>query len=255
LTKPTAILITGASGAIGGALAREYAAPGVHLILHGRNRQALDQLAADCVARGARISIHCADLRDVGGLRQWARQLAEHTPPDLVIANAGMNINIGPRGEGEHWEDIDALWDVNVRSLMGLIEALLPVLRQRRQGQIVLVSSLAGYFGVPLTPSYSASKAAIKSYGEALRGWLLAEGIRVNVVMPGYVDSAMCHAMPGPKPLVWSAERAARKIREGIARDKARISFPFPLNLGAWCLAVLPVRVSLRLMRWIGYAV
>ena len=132
-------------------------------------------------------------------------------------------------------------------------QAVLAALRQRGSGQVALVSSLAGYFGLPVTPSYSASKAGLKAYGEALRGWLAPEGIAVNVIMPGYVQSPMCDAMPGPKPFLWTPEQAARAILQGLARNKARISFPFPLNFGCWWLAVLPAGVSQRIVRWLGY--
>jgi hypothetical protein len=71
--------------------------------------------------------------------------------------------------------------------------------------------------------------------------------------MPGYVKSPMCDDMPGPKPFVWTPERAARVIQKGLARDKARISFPFPLNFGSWWLAVLPAAWSVRILRWLGY--
>jgi len=77
--------------------------------------------------------------------------------------------------------------------------------------------------------------------------------VRVTVVMPGYVESRMCHEMPGPKPFLWSAERAARHIRRRLQENPARISFPFPLNLGTWLLAVLPAAVSQRILRWLKY--
>ena len=71
--------------------------------------------------------------------------------------------------------------------------------------------------------------------------------------MPGYVQSPMCDAMPGPKPFLWTPEQAARAILQGLARNKARISFPFPLNFGCWWVAVLPAGVSQQIVRWLGY--
>ena len=159
---------------------------------------------------------------------------------DLVIVNAGMNINIGDSNKGEQWKDIESLLDLNIKASFALIDAVLPSMRQQGHGQIAIVSSLAAYYGLPLTPSYCASKAALKTYGEALRGWLAKEGVKINVIMPGYVQSDMCQAMPGPKPFLWSPEKAATVIAKGLQKNKARISFPFPLNLGTWFLSVLP---------------
>jgi len=251
--KPAWVLITGATGAIGGALARAYAGPGVHLVLQGRDEAKLSAVANVCCASGARVDTERLDVRDLAQLRRWAARTAGELPLDLVVANAGMNINIGSDGEGERWEDAEALLDTNLRSVVALVDAVLPAMRSRGGGQIALMSSLAGYYGLPVTPSYCASKAAIKAYGEALRGWLAPQGIRVNVIMPGYVDSPMCRAMPGPKPFVLTPEAAARKIRRGLERNRARISFPFPFNLGAWLLAVMPAETSMRVVSLLGY--
>lgn len=252
-TQVRTILITGATGAIGGALATHYAKAGVYLILHGRNAAALNALANTCLEQGARVATMQLDLRDIPALKQQLAELCHDHPPDLVIANAGININNGMDRGGERWDDIEALLDLNIKSTIALANAVLPAMRQRGSGQIALISSLAAFYGLPVTPSYCASKAAIKSYGEALRGWLAPEGIKVNVVMPGYVKSDMCDAMPGPKLFLWPPEKAARFIAKGLARNRARITFPFPLNLGTWLLAVLPAGLSERILRLIGY--
>lgn len=244
------ILITGATGSIGAALAQAYSAPGVCLHLHGRNPEGLTAVAAACRRLGAAVVTHRMDLCDTAGLRGWLAGLGEL---DLVILNAGMNTDIGASGEGEPWGEVEALLDTNLKASMAIVHAVLPAMRRRGRGQIALVSSLAGYFGLPVTPAYCASKAGLKAYGEALRGWLGPEGIRVNVIMPGYVKSPMCDGMPGPKPFLWPPERAARVIKSGLARDKARISFPFPLNWGTWWLAVLPAALSIRIVGWLGY--
>lgn len=251
---PQCVLITGASGAIGGALALEYARAGTSLlILQGRDTARLEQLAAQCEALGARVRLQALDVRDHEAVRQWIASLTDDDAPDLVIANAGVNIDRHRDGEGESWEEVVALIDVNVRAVFATVHGALPRMRNRGRGQIALISSLAAWRGLPETPSYSASKAAIKVYGEAMRDALAGEGVRINVVMPGYVESRMCFDMPGPKPFLWTAERAARVIRAGLRANRARISFPFPLNLGCFLLAIIHPAVSGRILRWMGY--
>ncbi len=247
------VLITGATGGIGGALALAYAAPGVQLFLQGRDRPKLDDVAARCTSRGAAVAIAELDVRNRAALVDWIKECEQAAALDLVIVCAGININIGEHGEGERWVEMEALIEINITAAMATVDAVLPAMRARGRGQIALFSSLAGYFGLPITPSYSASKAAIKAYGEALRGWLAPQGVRVNVVMPGFVESKMCNEMPGPKPFLWTADKAAAVIKRGLAADKARISFPFPLNLGSWYLAVAPAAFAQKLVSWFNF--
>lgn len=251
---PASVLITGATGGIGGALALEYARAGTKtLILQGRNRARLDELAQDCGAMGVRVIVHELDVRDHDALRQWLTEIGQAEAPDLVIANAGVNINTGSQQQGEAWDDMHRLFDVNVKAAMATLHASLPAMQARRSGQIALLSSLAAWRGLPETPSYSASKAAVKVYGEAMRDILAGQGIKVNVIMPGYVESQMCFDMPGPKPFLWPAAKAARVIRRGLARNRARISFPFPLNLGCFLLSVIHPSVSGWILQRLGY--
>jgi len=250
-TERQRILIIGATSAIGAELAEIYACSDVTLYLHGRNEARLTEVTEQCQARGAaEIQTRLLDIRDFSALRAWLESLE---PLDLVIINAGMNTHIGPAGEPEPWDKVDALLDVNLKAAMVITHAVLPAMRVRGSGQIVFISSLAAYFGLPVTPAYCASKAGLKAYGEALRGWLAPEGIKVNVVMPGYVKSPMCDDMPGSKPFLWSPRRAAMAIHRGLVRDAARISFPFPLDWGAWWLAVLPASISIFIVRLLGF--
>jgi short-subunit dehydrogenase len=167
--------------------------------------------------------------------------------------NAGVNIRVDSAIGAERWPEVENLIEINVLAALATVDALLPGMRARRRGQIALLSSLAGYFGLPITPSYSASKAALKAYGEAMRGLLGPEGIGVTVVMPGFVSTPMERGFPGPKLFLWTAERAARVIRSRLEGNPARISFPFPLDFGSWITAVLPAALSQRLIKLIGY--
>lgn len=251
---PRCVLITGATGGIGGALALEYASAGAKtLILQGRNAARLQELADQCAALGARVVTQELDVRDHDALMTWLDAVCESEAPGLVIANAGVNINTGPQGQGEDWQDVHRLLDVNVKAVFATVHGVLPAMRRRGHGQIALISSLAAWRGLPETPSYSASKAAVKVYGEAMRDALAGEGIQFNVVMPGYVESQMCFDMPGPKPFLWKANKAARVIRRGLQRNSARISFPFPLNLGTFLLSVIHPAVSGWILKRMGY--
>jgi short-subunit dehydrogenase len=246
-------LITGATGGIGSALAEVYAKPGITLILQGRNGGRLTELERICQAKGAKVTLCAQDARELGGYMAWLDEVCAREAIDLLFVNAGVNTSIGAKGEGEQWDETRELIEVNVLAALATVNRVLPSMRARRTGQIALMSSLAAYFGLPITPSYCASKAAIKVYGEALRGWLSPEGIAVSVVMPGYVESKMCRNMPGPKPLLWPSERAARYIKKGLTANRPRISFPFPLNLGTWLLSVLPPALSERILRQLHY--
>ena len=247
------ILITGATGAIGSALACAYAETGVSLCLHGRNEARLNEVADACRKQGAVVQTYSLDVRDVAALRAWLADLWEDAPIDLMIVNAGMNTHVMEDGRNEPWDEAEAVLDINLRATMAMCDELIPAMRARQAGQIALVSSLAAYYGLPMTPAYCATKAGVKAYGEALRGWLADSGVRINVIMPGYVTSKMCSEMPGPKPFLWTPERAARRISRGLARNEARITFPFPLDFGTWWLAVLPSAVSQWILRLLNY--
>jgi short-subunit dehydrogenase len=251
--SPKTILITGASGAIGSALARIYAATDTILILTGRSSERLEPITGECREKGAQVISKAIDITDREALRRWLIEIDSSHPIDLVIANAGMTSNIGMDGKGESWEQIVELMETNTIGAMATVEPLIAPMQQRGKGQIAIMSSLAAYIGMPVTPAYCASKAAMKGYGEALRGWLAADGIGVSVIYPGFVVSAMSDRFPAPKPFMVTPEYAAIKIRRGLEKNRARISFPFPVNLGMRLLSCLPTGLSVRILCRLGY--
>ena len=247
------MLITGATGGIGGALAEAYADTGRVLILHGRDSARLSELSRKCEARGARVVTLTFDLRDADVVVKELRHLSQREPIDLAIVNAGVTRMIGAGEEVETWQVGREILAVNLDGALATVAGVLPEMRRRASGQIALMSSLAGLYGLPQTPTYSASKAALKAYGEALRAWLAPQGIGVSVVLPGFVRTQMSERFLGPRPAMISAKHAAHMIRDGLQDNRARIAFPRHLVWGIQLLSVLPPRLSERILGALGF--
>lgn len=240
------ILITGASSGIGAALARRAAAPGVTLALHGRDAARLAAVAADCRARGAGVTTACFDLTEPGRIGDWLAEVDAACPLDLVIANAG--ISGGSSGATEPAAQTRRILAVNLFGLLDTIEPAIERMRGRGRGSIALMSSLASFRGMPGTAAYCASKAAVRVLGEALRGSLAADGVRLSVICPGFVATPMTARNRFPMPFLMDAERAAAITLDRLARGRARIAYPWPMLLLALALTALP---PLWVDRWI----
>ncbi len=248
MRDPRAILITGASGGIGGALARAYARPGIRLALTGRNAERLEVCAASCRAAGAEVRAEALDVVDTKSVAAWVEAIDRDWPLDLVVANAGITGGLSGEQRSENLADVQRMMSINFGGACNTLHPVIPAMRRRRRGQLALMSSLAALRGLPYSPAYCASKAALKAYGEALRAWLNPEGIEVTVVLPGFVDTRLAGHVAGPKPFQMTAERAAAIIRRRLRRGPARIAFPILLHAGARLLASLPADVADRLL-------
>ena len=236
--NPRSIVITGGSSGLGAALARAYAAPGVRLALTGRDAGRLAAVAKDCAARGADIHMDAIDVLERERLAAWIGACDAAAPLDLLIANAGISAGTG--GGGEDGAQARRIMAVNVDGVLNSILPALPLMQARRRGQIAIMSSLAAFRGFPGAPAYCASKAAVRVWGEALRGHVAGDGIAVSVVCPGYVRTPMTAVNRFPMPMLMDSDRAARLIRRGLARNRARIAFPWPMYALVRLIAALP---------------
>jgi short-subunit dehydrogenase len=256
------ILITGASSGYGAALAEVYARPGVALWLGGRDEARLAAVASLCRARGAEVVARRVDVTARVAMAQWVEEANADRPLDLVVANAGISAGTGgvaKDGGIEAPQQAQRIFAVNVDGVLNTVEPAIPLLRRRAprpgvtaraaRGQIAIVSSLAGFRGFPGAPAYSASKAAVKAWGEALAPILSKEGIAVSVICPGFVVTPMTARNDFRMPFLMSAEAAARRTRSGLDRARARIAFPWPTYAAAWLLGALPPAISDRILQ------
>ncbi len=221
------IAITGASSGIGAALAARLAAPGRRLALIGRDTGRLEDVAAICRTKGASCRIASIDVCDAGRLAAFLQEFDHEQPIDLLISNAGI---LDGRHEDQHVEDrptAERVLETNLLAAINTIQSVLPKMRHRNRGDIVLVASLAALVPLPDAPAYSASKAALLSYGLALREAVAKDGLRVVVACPGFVATAMAPLHLGPRPSEISADDAAARILAGLQRNRAVIGFPF----------------------------
>lgn len=243
MKNPKNILITGASSGIGEALALFYADEGRTLFLCGRDEERLNVSAENCRKKGAVVYARKIDVTDENAVREWIFESDETAPLDLVIANAG--ISAGPGGpEGETEEQTRRIFAVNVGGVLNTVLPAAARMRPRKLGQIALISSLAGYRGLPSAPAYSGSKNAVRAWGEALRGWLAPEGLEICVVCPGFVASRITAKNKFPMPFFMRADKAAKIIAKGLKKNKGRITFPLPLAFASWVMSALPAPVA-----------
>lgn len=242
MRNPTSILITGASSGIGEALARRYAKSGRSLALSGRNADRLDAVAKQCQSMGAEVTAKAIAVTDRGAMETWIDALDAAKPLDLVIANAGIG---RAKVSLEELHDVTLeTFETNVMGVFNTIHKPLIAMRERGRGQIALMASLAGFRGVPSSVPYSASKVAVKAYGEALRGAVARHGVEVNVICPGYVVSRMTDQNKGGMPFLMSSERAAQIIAEGLVVNRGIIAFPWQTTAVARLMTLLPAPMA-----------
>ena len=239
------LLLTGASSGLGAALARAYARPGATLFLSGRDGPRLEAVAGACRELGAEVLATLLDVTDQDATAAWVAGSERHRPLDLVIANAG--ISAGTHGGGESAAQVRAIFAVNLDGVVNTVMPATAPMRQRGRGRIALMSSLAGFRGFPGAPAYCASKAAVRVWGEALRGELAAEGVAVTVICPGFIVTPMTAVNRFKMPFLMTADAAALRIRRGLDHDRGRIAFPWPMHVAARLAACLPGALMDRL--------
>jgi len=231
--KDKVVWITGASSGIGEALAFEFAKQGVRLILSARREDELRRVAVATQLPELDLMVLPFDLNNTTNASGLAAQVINKFGRiDILINNGGMS----QRSEAaETSETIERqLMEVNYFSAVNLAKAVLPYMKRQKSGQLVVISSIAGKFGFYLRSSYSAAKHALHGYFESLRLEAEKSGIKVLMVCPGKIKTAVSinaitssgeshNAMDVSHQSAMSAEKCARQIVSGIIAQKEEI--------------------------------
>lgn len=237
--------ITGASAGIGRALALQLAGRGYRVAVTARRRGELEALAQS-MPRG--IFAFPGDVTVLPSMRATVATIERDLGPiEVAILNAGYyrsDYHVFDANEVRH------TLEINLGGTVNCLDPLLAAMVARTRGRIAIVASMAGYGGIPGSVSYSAAKSALITLAEALRLTYARSGLVIQVINPGFVDTAMTADNDYSMPLMMSAERAAKSIAIGLEADRFEIAFPRRLALLAKAATLLPYGVWLPLMRW-----
>jgi short-subunit dehydrogenase len=222
------VLLTGATGGLGQAIARRLSAAGAQIVLSGRRGDVLEDLAHELEAQ-----IALADLADPESVRKL---IADHGDIDILVANAGLPGS--GRLDSFSEEEIDRALDVNLRAPMVMARAIAPRMVQRGEGHIVFMSSLAGKTATAGSSIYNATKFGLRGFAGALRAELHGTGVGVSAIFPGFIREAGMFADAGVKLPAGvgtkSPEHVARATLRAIERNKGEVDVaPVGLKLGA----------------------
>jgi NADP-dependent 3-hydroxy acid dehydrogenase YdfG len=222
---PKSVFITGASSGLGRGLALHYAKAGATVHAAARRKDELEKLASE--AQGV-VAVPL-DVRDSDALAAAIHRAEEQSGGalDLVIANAGVGRPTSARRMD--WKAVKQIMDVNATAACVTLAAALPQMIARDRGQVVMMSSLAAFRGMPGEAAYCGSKAAVATFMESIRVDLRGTGVRATTVYPGFVKTEMTAKNRFPMPFLVELDRAVKLMARGIDRGDATIAYPLPM--------------------------
>jgi short-subunit dehydrogenase len=234
------VFITGASSGIGQALALRYQQAGFRLALVARRSEAIEAWAVELGLAPDSYAVYGADVADTDSIVAAAQAcIARQGLPDVVIANAGISIGI----DSAQREDINAMAQVFATNNIGLAASFQPfiqAMRARGSGRLVGIASVAGIRGLPGHAAYCASKAAVISYCEALRGELRGTGVQVITIAPGYVDTPLTRKNRYPMPFLMQASTFAEQAYQAITAGDSYRVIPWQMGVVSKLMRLIP---------------
>jgi NAD(P)-dependent dehydrogenase (short-subunit alcohol dehydrogenase family) len=239
------VWVIGASYGIGAAIARELISRGAKVALSARKRELLDEIAA----ASTKALVAPLDVTDHASLQKAAEQIGAHWGGvDLVLVVAGTHTEM--RAQDFNLAAARRLLEVNLHGVLNCVDVALPLIRRAGPGAgIAIVSSVAGYVGLPKALIYGASKAALINFTESLYGDLRPEGYGVYLVSPGFVDTPLTQKNDFKMPALLPAAEAARITLDEIAAGRFESHYPKRFTVGLKLLRILPHRFQLWAVR------
>ena len=242
------IWITGASSGMGREAARQYAQLGHTVCVSARNLEALQSLAEECREFDGDIYPVAMDVTDFTQTTEGFDDIRKKIGiPHLTILNAGTYI----RNTVDSFDRsvFESTMRINFMGTINCLQSIVPACIEQGGGHIAVVSSVAGYRGLPGASAYGASKAALINLVEAMQPELAARGVCISLVNPGFVRTPLTDKNKFPMPFLMEVDDAVRAMISGLARRRAEVTFPKRFTWMVKALRLLPVSLYLWLIR------
>lgn len=242
------IWITGASSGLGRELARQYAQAGHQVCVSARSTEALDELAEICRVMDGSIHVFGLDVTDMEQIGRCFDLISVKVGvPELCVLNAGTHTE-NPVKTFDR-AIYQRLMDINYMGVVNCLQAIIPVYIAQQCGTIAIVSSVAGYRGLPNASAYSASKAALINLCESLQPELAACSVDLRLINPGFVRTPLTDLNEFPMPFLMEVEDAAARMVKGLEGGGFEITFPRRFTWMLKLLRMLPYWAYLRLTK------
>jgi short-subunit dehydrogenase len=241
------VFLTGASSGIGRGLAIDLARRGAKLGLLARRADLLDGIVEEVEKVGGKALALPADVRDEAAVRSAADRLrSEFGPIDILIANAGVGGTTTDIAAMKP-EDVKNVLDINVVGSVNSVAAVLPEMVARGEGQLVAISSLSAYRGLPKSAAYCSSKAAISAFFESVRIDLIGRGVDVTIIHPGFIRTPLTSGRKAKLPYLMELDDAVEKIVRAIEKKRKSYAFPWQLATIVRTAMIMPASMYDRI--------
>lgn len=240
--------ITGASSGIGRAVALSLSDAGWTVYATARDKQALDELAAEAVPFSGEILPAAGDVTDAARMAKIVETIvADHGSVALAFLNAGVYLPV--KALPFDLKAYETSISINLNGTVRTLAPLIPYMTEAGRGHIVLMASVAGYSGLPTSAAYGATKAGLINLAESLKFDLDPHGVRISVVNPGFVRTPATDKNPFPMPCLMEVNDAVDCIMRGLASPGFEITFPKRFTFILKFLRLLPYALYFRIVR------